>query len=399
MDVFLPEECFDCYTTLADPPGVFSCLECSVLTGFCPAHAVAHQAAAGHSTFALITTAKMPTAVRLSSSGSFQTLPSADHPEPTRLASLRRYPAYVFDPCPEMPRRPLVSGFFNLGNTCYMNSNLHVLFAIPEFVKYCLSENCGKAGPLGSEFRRFVTELVNGTRQPLINGRLRFAIDVDRTEYLQPNPIDSVEFFDYLFGIIRRDLPDAPLSLTEFNEIVNVTCTSCGKTTRISESKSVHAIVVEPLGTGTRLMTDDIHRMLDRFCRSQKSDWCCPACGSCANESSRSIDAAPKYLFVINQLDVGPREPDARYKRNLVLTLDPDELRIGFASSGPARYRMIAFMHHSGRWAKYGHDIAFMREDDHWIKFNDSDVTVVQNIQRQVVFGQQYLYLYSRIDE
>jgi hypothetical protein len=85
----------------------------------------------------------------------------------------------------------------------------------------------------------------------------------DHPEYLQPNPI---KFFHYMFGIIRSDLPDAPLSFTEFNEIVNVTCTSCGKTTRISES--VYAIVVEPPGTGRQLMTDDI----DRLCRSQKSD-------------------------------------------------------------------------------------------------------------------------------
>jgi ubiquitin C-terminal hydrolase len=82
-----------------------------------------------------------------------------------------------------------------------------------------------------------------------------------------------------------------------------------------------------------------------------------------------------------------------------VLTLDPDELRIGFADTGPARYRMIAFMHHHGRWALYGHDIAFVREDDHWIKFDDGEVTVVPNIQRHVVFGRQYLYLYRRIDE
>jgi hypothetical protein len=117
------------------------------------------------------------------------------------------------------------------------------------------------------------------------------------------------------------------------------------------------------------------------------------------NESFRSIGTVPKYLFVINQLDFGPRERNARHKRNLVLTLDPDELRIGFASSGPARHRMIAFMHHSGRWAKYGYDIAFIREDDHWIEFDNSDVTVVRNIQQQVAFGRQYLYLYSRSDE
>jgi uncharacterized UBP type Zn finger protein len=399
MDIFLPEECFVCCTNLADPPGIFSCLECASLTGFCPAHAVAHQAETGHAKFALITTGETLTAILLEPSGSFQTLPSADHPELARLAKLRRYPADVFLPYPDMPRRPIVAGFFNLGNTCYLNSNLHVLFAMPEFVEYCLSEDCGRAGPLGFEFRRLVTELVTGRRQPLINGRLRLVLDIDHEEYLRPEPMDSIEFFNYLFSTIRRYLPDAPLSLAEFDEFVDVACASCGHTTRSSGSKSAHAIVIEPAETKRSLITDDIDRMLDRFCRFQKSGWCCPTCGGRTNNCTRSIAPAPKYLFVNNQLDFGTREPDVRFKRNLVLTLDPDDLRIGFASSGTARYRMIAFMQHVGRWAKFGHDTAFMREGDHWITFNDGDVTIVPNIHRQVVFGHQYLYLYSRIDE
>jgi ubiquitin C-terminal hydrolase len=55
-------------------------------------------------------------------------------------------------------------------------------------------------------------------------------------------------------------------------------------------------------------------------------------------------------------------------------------------------------MHHTGRWAKWGHDISFVRFGEKWIKFNDSVAEEIGHIWRSVTFGEQYLYLWQRVD-
>jgi ubiquitin C-terminal hydrolase len=79
------------------------------------------------------------------------------------------------------------------------------------------------------------------------------------------------------------------------------------------------------------------------------------------------------------------------------LALDPAELVVlCVEGGGPVTYRLLAFMHDRGRWAKYGHDISFVRFGEQWIKFNDAVATAVDDIATEVPFGQQYLYLWER---
>jgi hypothetical protein len=123
---------------------------------------------------------------------------------------------------------------------------------------------------------------------------------------------------------------------------------------------------------------DIIGAMLDRFWRSSAT---CPGCGAAAT-CVREFRGQPKDVFVNNDLDFGSRVPDKRYKRTLILAMDPDRVTIGAAD-----YRLIAFMDHTGTWARWGHDAAYVRDGKQWVLFNDASVLEILDLAASVTFG------------
>jgi ubiquitin C-terminal hydrolase len=121
----------------------------------------------------------------------------------------------------------------------------------------------------------------------------------------------------------------------------------------------------------------------------------CPACGA-DGALRRTLAAPPPYLLV--RVDLDAADAGGVFKRKVVLDMDADALRLGdLAERGDPVYRLIAFMDHSGAWAKLGHDIAYVRDGRGWIRFDDEAVTECQTLRSAVVFGRQYLYLFARV--
>jgi uncharacterized UBP type Zn finger protein len=240
--------------------------------------------------------------------------------------------------------------------------------------------------------------LVNGHHPSLINGRLRLAIDADRPEFLEPEPIDSVVFFHYIFQTIRRYVPEAPLNLSEFDVLTTVRCLNCNEIIEIGRDKSVYVLPIEPAVVSREEIRDSMSEMINRWVKFEKLNWKCPKCHRKGGEFVRKIEKAPKYLFINNQLDYGEIDGD-RFKRNMVLDMNQKELHIGCVEGeSDVVYRLRSFMHHFGRWAKYGHDIAFVRYGEEWIKFNDHVAESIENLESRIVFGQQYLYLWEKLN-
>jgi ubiquitin C-terminal hydrolase len=328
--------------------------------------------------------------------GGWSPLRFSDYPVAEIWLDYARYPHHVFEVHEDSVRRPGIAGFFNLGNTCYYNSNLHVLLSMREFVDYSLTNDCKNSHVIGFELNRFVSELINGRHGVLINGRLRLAIDADHPEYLRPDPIDSVEFFHYFYQTIRRYVPHAPLSLTEFDVVTEAQCAKCGQTVSIGRENALYFLPIEPDVVTWESITDSLPAMIGRWATYTRTDWECPACHCRGGEFHRKILKAPKYLYINNQLDYG--EPDeGRFKRAMALNLDTEALHIKSEAEPDVVYRLMSFMNHVGRWAKWGHDISFVRVGGEWITFNDASAVIVPDIRSAVRFGEQYLCLWERV--
>jgi hypothetical protein len=199
------------------------CLECSPLTGYCFSHAISHLTLTKHDLHALVRPAEPPTLVSLAPSGSFSFVREF-HPAVAELCLTRRYDPSVFHAPAGRPRRALVAGFPNLGCTCYLNANLHLFLAIPEFAAYCLTDSCASASALGFELHRFVGELVRGRHAPVSPRLLRIALNAGAPQYLLPAPIDSTEYFEHFFKTVRERVPAAPLDLAEFTLLSVIEC-------------------------------------------------------------------------------------------------------------------------------------------------------------------------------
>jgi ubiquitin C-terminal hydrolase len=157
-------------------------------------------------------------------------------------------------------------------------------------------------------------------------------------------------------------MPEAPLGLAEFT---------------IKSGERLRWLTVAPEGRTRALQTESFQKMVDR--------------------AAVEIVSAPRYLFVRNDLDV--QEGEERFKRNVVLDMETERLKLGaLLLNGDAEYRLVAFMDHKGAWAKLGHDIAYVRDKDGWIRFDDEEVQECATLRNAVVFGRQYLYLFVRVD-
>ena len=409
--LFCPEECSLCYHVLDDDGGVYVCLHCDKPAGFCPTHAKQH--AVGEHQYFLNNTSTDQICVKFES-GEFKGVDEESLPPECAVAlknleTFREYPPYVWEPAAESwPPRwgmyagldreiPGVRGFFNLGNTCYYNSTLHMLFGISPFVKYCLTDECRLANKLGFEFHRFVKEMMEGTHQRLINGRLRLALDEEAKQYLDPDPQDSQDYVRYAIDYIRTQLPEAPLSLIEFERHTTVKCDKCGAVEDVSRDKNARFLEIAPaIADRSKTPCEDIKDMIKRASEFKKSDWVCPKCGATGGTCYVKIVKAPKYLIVHNSLDIDGEDGE-RFKQPMRLTIDVDELMIPM-ERGRGLYKLKAFMDHRGAWAVDGHDIAFMRKRDKWICFNDELVTQIpcNSLTSVVQIGTQYFYLFKR---
>ncbi|OHT14945.1 hypothetical protein TRFO_14591 [Tritrichomonas foetus] len=377
-------ECQECYVLETDEEGVYKCDTCGKV--FCQGHREDHRKSANHSTFTHI---KSDDPFFFSEDDKFTTNS-------------------------EQIYSPMVSGFANLGCTCYFNSCLHVLFSINELVNYFLSDECDQVNELGHQFHRFVTELNKGSRPKLQNSLLRNEVDRDNEKYLRSDPQDSIEFFDYLYSTIHQKLPDSNIdNLLEFSFSDTLQCKHCSQvfTEKVHNVRFLKVKPGLPFQSG-RMSLNLLNMINNEFEKSPKV-WNCPNCDHNEAKKNRKILNPPKYLIVLNRLDYGSREPDTRRKRDVQLEFDLNDLNISHHIScslgdeseahqkldeNQGHYRLIAFMDHSGKWAKYGHDTCYVRngESDQWYWFNDSAVSIIDDIMENVVFGRQYLYLFKQ---
>jgi ubiquitin C-terminal hydrolase len=64
----------------------------------------------------------------------------------------------------------------------------------------------------------------------------------------------------------------------------------------------------------------------------------------------------------------------------------PDELKIS-SDSGPQVYHLKGFVVHAGQGLSYGHYYALVKSQGKWINFNDTHVSIVEDIETHQYYG------------
>ena len=108
------------------------------------------------------------------------------------------------------------------------------------------------------------------------------------------------------------------------------------------------------------------------------------------SETGNNVERAVDWLFShpTNQLKILLWTMSRKVKvGNLILIIVTKH-------TGPARYRLFAFVSHKGSSAHCGHYVSFILKDDKWVIFNDNKVAHVEDISKHMKEG--YLYFFKK---
>ena len=76
------------------------------------------------------------------------------------------------------------------------------------------------------------------------------------------------------------------------------------------------------------------------------------------------------------------------------LTLEIDQAYT--AGRGTLKYELVAFIEHIGSTAHSGHYVAYIRDGQQWLLYNDSSVTEVTEAKMSAASCRSYLYFYRK---
>lgn len=293
-----------------------------------------------------------------------------------------------------------VQGFDNMGNTCFMNSALQILFRCSAFTKYILNNKfeskvlkCYKI-TLNDYFNTGVNTL-----EPTIIKR--FIAD-KLPEFIGFRQHDAHEFIIHALDLLDESLKKekdnlSKLSLVEPNNIISKLF-DCKLFTEIkSLDSSSETLIKEPDRIVTLPIPESSNNpTLDdcfvKYCETEilegDNKWFDEKNNKKVRAEKRmKICNCPKYFVIA--LKRYKMSGNNLYKMNTSvkcpLTWDYDKYK----------YHCRGFVVQSGGITG-GHYIAFIKQDNQWYCCNDSNVSVVDEERIKGIIGSSYILLYVK---
>ncbi|KAH8820990.1 ubiquitin carboxyl-terminal hydrolase-like protein [Xylogone sp. PMI_703] len=238
---------------------------------------------------------------------------------------------------------PGFTGFKNLGNSCYLNSSLQCLFALPQFrERYYLPQaelpNVNEpAQDLETQIRKLADGLLSGRysrpnpevlpsqdqnetayQKGLAPAMFKHLVGRGHSEFSTMRQQDAFEFLLHLFKLITRSKHPAPLQdpTAAFRFVMEqrLQCLSCKKVRYRTDEQDNISIPV-PIRKIERHQQSDtakegdaadeyqpvtIKECLDSFTSTEVVELTCPACGSKDGFSKRSLFKTFPEVLAVN---------------------------------------------------------------------------------------------------
>jgi ubiquitin carboxyl-terminal hydrolase 5/13 len=231
----------------------------------------------------------------------------------------------------DVPKGPFSVGLVNLGNTCYANTVLQILAAIPGFVAEFSTPQAASAPWTDPrrQFNRLLTALVAGERTSVSPRLLRAVLCHGRPQFLGGQQQDACEFFQYVFNFIKVHNPSTVLTRAEFDAAQALTCVHCGDVSTIPQRDQPLLLLLPPPPASdpeTEVVVDIDDLVRATLCQENELRRCdkCNETGARADLQLRNF---PDWLFVAIQLDV-PNATGVVKKMKLDVKLNPDRFDI-----------------------------------------------------------------------
>lgn len=316
--------------------------------------------------------------------------------------------------------RKVGPGFFNDGNSCYLNSTLQCLLYTPPLAQVLLAEDSllKKSAKQHDNFQRPVLDIFQALVKE-VHGQApcralspRGMVSSIRRVGKQFKPLRQEDAHEYLRQLLdcfaeevlksnnlktNDKLADSTFVGRCFGgQLVNtLACSKCGY---ISRTYNAFLDLSLELGQGTASVSQAVSAFTRTEHLSHGNEWKCDGCHQKVKATKQlSIAVAPQVLVLhlkrFSGLSMFAGKISKHVSFGLTMSLPFADPRS--ASKGSVSYDLTAVLVHHGHSTHSGHYIAYIKAPNgQWHEMNDSQVSVVSSA--KVLQAQAYLLFYTR---
>ena len=310
-------------------------------------------------------------------------LPNADHPKQSKQARFKaplpvRGPRKTYQVMSSASRKsdqPIHAGFFNKGNTCYVNSILQALSVLPNLWCQYPSETSN----ISAVVRTFLHNM----------SQLKRSIDpLDPSDFLKAlesemsvktgatfninSQQDAQEVLQILLDeLVGSSVLAKDLITTTVRSVI--TCDTCQFD---SVSEESHTVIPTPVCNS---INDSFSEFLAPLTLTGNNKWLCPLCNSKQDSTKEMFVSSLGDIIIIHLKRFKVDEKNIPSKNCLPVECFSEPLKVPFRVDDDIllskSYSLVAIINHSGK-LNAGHYTATIREkgSTNWLSCNDKSV-------------------------
>ena len=290
------------------------------------------------------------------------------------------------------PKLDKPTGFKNVGNTCYANSILQALFALP--LKWDIPSDANLHSPMLRSFTT-IRSLVQKTNSPLDVSGFLWSI---KRSFLSKDVVFDFNLQHDVPEVLQMFLNDllsfAPTFFNTFTSTIStqIVCSVCNNSSTKEENHTIIPLSVE------NSISQSLKKLLMPEALSGSNQWFCSRC-QLKQDANRItfFSLLPEIIVIqLNRMQLAHNITQIRSPTEVVCF--PELLKVPLHSEDITlyqKYSLVATINHSGS-INSGHYWSIVKDkfSDSWLRCNDSSVCTVSASSLKTKYS--YVFFYAR---